>query len=127
MRAVLCLEDVGWGGYAEKFNRIRPGRSPRAWVARLTSFNPDEGVFGDFERYFLHGQRDFSRVNSTGSRGIFLYYALTPGVYEVNDRVSWSSVRRYFCRVDEGSTAITEITREEAIACLANEDSASAS
>lgn len=122
-RAVIALEDIGWGGAAEKYARVRPGQSPRAWVARLTAFQPEHGIFGDFERAFVAGQRDFSRTNRTGSRGIYLYYALTPGVYEVNERISWSTSRRYFVRVAEDTT-ITKISREEAIVCLQNAASA---
>jgi len=130
-RAVIALEDIGWGGTGEKFNRLRPGQSPKAWVARLLKFDPDHGIFGDFERQFVPGQRDFSRTNRTGSRGIYLYFALVPGVYEVNERTSWSNSRRYFVRVND-DTSVTEISREEAIAWLEAQaqpsaDSASAS
>ena len=117
LRAVISLEDVGWGGTGEKFNRLRPGQSAKPWVARLTKFDPDHGIFGDFEREFLRGQRDFSRTNRSGSRGIYLYFALVPGVYEVNERTSWSNARRYFVRVNDDTT-VTEISREEVLACL---------
>lgn len=117
LRAVLCLEDIGWGG-TDKHGALRPGQSPRPWVARLTGYQQEEWqVFGRFERLFLRGQRDFSHTNRSGSRGIFLYYALKPGLYEVNERTSWTNTRRYYCVVADDTT-ITEVTREEAIAWL---------
>lgn len=115
MRAVLCLEDIGWGD-TDKHAALRPGQSPRPWVARLLRYEQGELVFGKFEREFVRGQRDFSQTNRSGSRGIFIYYALKPGIYEVNDRTSWSNTRRYFCRVD--GVVITEISRTEAIQWL---------
>lgn len=122
MRAVVKLEDIGWGG-TDKHGVLRPGRYPRPWVARLTGYQRREDrVFGQFHREFLSGQRDFTSANRSGSRGIFLYYALNPGLYEINDRVSWSSVRRYFVRVSEDGT-LCEVSREEVIRCLSNADS----
>lgn len=117
MRAVLRLEDIGWGG-TDKHGILRPGQSARPWVARLTGYTIESWqVFGTFEREFLRGQRDFSQTNRSGSRGIFIYYALRPGLYEVNERTSWNSVRRYYCVVAD-DRVITEVSREEAIVWL---------
>ncbi|MBF6592642.1 MAG: hypothetical protein IVW57_19200 [Ktedonobacterales bacterium] len=90
----------------------------RPWVARLTGI---DARFG-FAREFQHGQKDYSQANGVGSRGVYLCYALTDGVYEVHDRVTWQRSRRYFVRV-AGST-VTEIDREEVARCL-NSESAS--
>jgi hypothetical protein len=88
-------------------------KSP-AWVARLTGPDP---LYG-FIREFLRGQKDYSRANGTGSRGVYVYYPLRPGIYEVHKRLNWRKTRRYFIRVE--GTEITEISREEVLACLTN-------
>ena len=84
----------------------------QVWVARLLSYDG----YLNFEREFTKGQRDYTDANGTGSRGIFIYYPLTPGIYEVHSRPTWQRTRRYFCRVT--GTQITEISKEEAIKCL---------
>lgn len=117
LRAVLVIEDIGWGG-TDKHGALRPGQSARPWVARLIGYTQDDWqVFGQFTREFLRGQRDFSHTNRSGSRGIFLYYALKSGLYEVNERTSWTNARRYYCVVGD-DLSINEVTREEAMAWL---------
>lgn len=93
----------------------------RPWVARITGRDARFGL----RREFVRGVKDYSRANSVGSRGVYRYFFLASGVYEVNELQSWSRSRRYFLRVgaDGGKT---EITREEVDAWL-NADSASAS
>lgn len=88
-----------------------PYRQP--WVAEITGTDPRFG----FARKFLSGRKDYSEANSIGSRGVHLYYELTPGVYEVNDLVSWSRTRRYFCRVGEDGSR-QEIPEAEVRRCL---------
>jgi hypothetical protein len=82
-------------------------RSQRPWVARITGFDP---VFG-LARAFVRGQIDYSRANSVGSRGVYLYFPLNDGMYEVNKHLTWAKNRRYFIRVE--GMQITEITKEE--------------
>jgi hypothetical protein len=126
MRAVLTLEFIGWdlwsyqqaqkrgftpqceARYERAFLRGGVAHFPRPWVARITGCDERHGL----ARTFVDGQIDFTHANSTGSRGIMLYFALAPGVYEVYARVSWTRSRRYFCQAHE-DTSITEITREE--------------
>ncbi len=124
MRAVLKLERIGDNQFAlrraKAQNKVdRSVREPsfewhgqRAWVARLAGYDL---VYG-FRREFMRGQVDYSEANSTGSRGIFEYFPLPPGIYEVNEPMSWKYCRRYFCRV-EGET-IVEIDRLEVERCL---------
>jgi hypothetical protein len=69
-------------------------------------------------RKFITGTRDYSQANATGSRGIFAFYPLKPGVYEVNDRYKFNRVDHYFCKITDDK--ITRITREEATQCLKN-------
>lgn len=85
----------------------------RPWVAEITGLDPQYR----YKRAFLSGQKDYSEANSIGSRGVYVYYHLEPGrVYEVNELVTWTRTRRYFCRVEHGR--IVEMGREEALACV---------
>ena len=127
MRAVLELELIGDSSY-ETVRRLESGRlgrelqpyeitrqyklgnrSLRPWVARILGFESHYG----FRREFVRANhKDYSRANSTGERGIYAQYILTPGVYEVQERVSWKNARRYFLRVAEDGTK-EEITPDE--------------
>lgn len=126
MRAVLKLEFIAENYFAyrktpwavhmrtERYVEYLGLDQSRPWVARLTGLDPEKG----FVREFVRAQKDYSQTNSTGSRGVWLYYPLTDGLYEVNERTSWRKVRRYFIRVAEAR--YQEISREEVERCLAN-------
>jgi hypothetical protein len=86
------------------------------WCAKIIRYRVD----GRFDREFIDGQRDWRDSNSTGSRGIFVYYALRPGLYEINSPETWRRVDRYFARVVDDST-LERISKEELIRCLQNE------
>lgn len=129
MRAVLRLELIGDDYfYAKRHNtwsfdkilrymrRLGSDKSP-SWTARITGIDDKSQPV----REYLQGQRDYSEANSTGSRGIFVYYALPPGIYEVSDRYHWRKVRHYFCRVE--GTEIIEISKDEVIECLKSAES----
>jgi len=80
----------------------------KTWVAEIEG----HGDHYKWERRFLKGNKDYSQANSIGSRGVMVYYHLKEGpVYEVHSWVSWSSVDRYFCRVEEG--VVIRMTEEE--------------
>jgi hypothetical protein len=131
MLAVLRLELIADNEYQHK-KLIERGKAPhphlrqyvkilcdtpqgsRPWCARLIGLDPQYG----FKREFQRGQKDYSRANSVGSRGVFVYYPLKPGIYEVNERLTWKRMRRYFIHVE--GVEITEISREEVLACLTN-------
>lgn len=118
MKAALCLEYVGESGdaqialYSGKLDGIAPGlggaafgcKNPRKpWVAEIIGYH---GKYG-FERTFLSSKRNYSRANSSGSRGVELWFVLESGkVYEVKAPQSWRSVDRYFCRVDDDGDII---------------------
>jgi hypothetical protein len=123
MVASLRLEAIG-----DNYRRLKPagidhffhvmGRIPRAhyarilsgtspWVARLVSRHPRRG----FDREFLRGNRDYLEANGCGSRGIYIYYLLPEGVYEVHELVNWSKNWRYFVRSVAGK--IVEIDGDE--------------
>lgn len=129
MRAVLKLEIIG-DNYLQRRKLIEAGKAPRPhlkewirilrygrkqfrpWVARITGFHNKYG----FTREFIVGMRDYSDANSIGSRGVYEYFALEPGLYEVNECVKLGLARRYFIRVE--NTEITEISRKEVLQCL---------
>jgi hypothetical protein len=76
------------------------------WVAEIGS---------DGSRRFLPCNKDFSRANSTGTRGIFAEFILGPGkIYEVKNVKD-----RYFCQVGRDGS-IQKITKEEVNKCLSN-------
>lgn len=132
MKAAIGLELIGDDAYEglRLLNAGRLGRRPslceeirmlsegrpelRPWVAHLTGLEAG----GNLRREFLRYQyRDYQHANSVGSRGIFAYYILDPGLYEVHERTSWKSQRRFFLRVSpDGSKA--EIAESEVRACL---------
>ena len=111
MRAVLRLEVIG-DNYRHHLHVIENGearephlrqyiqvvrygrRGLRPWVVRIV----DRG------REFVDGVRDYTDANGTGSRGVFEYFALTPGIYEVNECVRLGKMRRYYIRVGEDAT-----------------------
>jgi len=87
----------------------------RPWVSRLVGTHPS----GELQREFLPGLHDYSHGKAHHSRGVYLYFAVPPGVYEFFRPVSWRRDERFFGRVDDDGT-IEELTREEAIECLRN-------
>lgn len=130
MRAILKLEIIGDNYYAykraldsgeaqvvpqmEKYADMLGHDKKHPWVARVTGLDRKYG----FKREFLRGQKDYSQANSIGSRGVYVYYPLKPGIYEVHERVTWRRTRRYFVRVKDAE--ITEISREEVMEWLAS-------
>lgn len=91
MKAVLEIELIREDEYS--FNRqLRP------WVSRITGID-DQGRF--LREFVQIARKDYSRANSKGSRGIFAYYVLSSGIYEVKQLRNWNSEQRRFIRVDE--------------------------
>jgi hypothetical protein len=125
MRAVLKLEFIGENYFSykrqsnqkneaiERYGEFLGRDKSRPWVARILGFSEEERPI----REFVRGQIDYSQASKNGSRGVFLYYPLKDGIYEINDRQSWQSVLRYFVHVE--NSGITKITKEAAIQCLA--------
>jgi hypothetical protein len=125
--AVLKLEFIAENYYAykrqatilhegtERYKEYLGRNQSRPWVKRLTKKG------GHLEREFMNGQIDYSQANRTGSRGVYLYFYLPAGVYEINERCSWTRVRRYYCRVERGQ--IIEIEQEEVETWLSEKES----
>lgn len=88
----------------------------RPWVARITGFHPDYL----FQREFVRGVYDYSYVSrSNRRRNIYMYFAVPPGLYDVQEYVNTSRPRRYFAQVNEDGD-VSEISKEELIKCLKN-------
>lgn len=115
MRAVIKLELIAddyfwhtkhnlweWDRQFAYIRRLGVDKSP-SWIAK---------IYPGWKREYIRGIRDYSTANATGSRGIFEYFPLTEGVYEVNNRYKLNKVRRYYIIVI-GET-ISEINRTEA-------------
>lgn len=86
----------------------------REWVAQIL------GVDGKrrFVRAFLEGNRDYSKSNSAGSRGIYTSFQLEAGpIYEVKAPMSWRASDRFFCRIENGE--IQRMSEVEVMSCLA--------
>jgi hypothetical protein len=132
MRGVIALEFIGEDRWAYVHSARTRGRDipqyeaerlkselvwrTKPWVARITGRSDR---YDGLERAFMEGQIDYSQANSVGSRGVYLYFVVTPGVYEVYEHLSWKRSRRYFCQVtDDGSTC--ELTRAEVEQWLRN-------
>lgn len=131
MRYVLRLEAIGDNHVAylrhhlktngRQFGRreldaFRYGNKTHVpWCALITGVSTDDKI----QRQFMDGQRDYSGTNSTGSRGIFIYYALRPGLYEINSPETWRRVQRYFARVVDDET-LEAISEKELRSCLKN-------
>ncbi len=132
MRYVLKLEAIGdnYSAYLRHYLKTSPqafgykeiqafrlgNKRFTPWVALIVGL---DGYFG-FKREFMEGHRDYSEASNTGSRGIFIYYALKEGIYEINDRQTWKRVDRYFCRIENDETLI-RMSKEEVIRCFKNE------
>ena len=123
MKAVIALEIIADNYYAylqakkrgeatascsaEKYGELLGHDKTRPWIARITGLCEKYGL----KREFIRGQKDYSRANSIGSRGVYEYFALDTGIYEVHERTTWKKTRRYFIRAKDAQ--IEEISREE--------------
>jgi hypothetical protein len=113
LKAVIELEFIGdVPPHIRKWLAQVIRQSLRPWVARIAGLDSRWGL----RREFVRPNVDYSRANSVGSRGVYGYYLLDDGIYEVSHPVSWRNHRRYFVRAAEGR--IREIDREEVIECL---------
>ena len=69
------------------------------WVAQITGFCSKF----KYKREFLPFKKDYSKSNSTGTRGVYAYYILKEGcLYEVSEPTSWNNINRYFCKIENG-------------------------
>lgn len=84
----------------EEINQIRYGdKRLYPWIARIDGLHDKYG----FERHFMTSVRDWTRARHDGMRGIYEYFALPAGLYEVNE---W--------RTDKGDRMATTIRHNRA-------------
>lgn len=85
-----------------------------SWVAEITGTHPKYGL----NRKFLGYKKDYSKSNSSGSRGVYAWYILESGkCYEVSRKLTWSSLDRFFARVTEDG-GIERIEKSEVMEWL---------
>lgn len=85
------------------------------WVAEITGIDP----IYKFKRSFLTGKKDYSEANSSGSRGVYVWYTLESGkIYEVFRPTSWKSRERFFCTVNDETGKIITLEKEEVLEWL---------
>lgn len=89
MRYTLELEDIG--SMDQKFFM-----GTRAWVAKVSLSGRK------IERSFVKPLVDYADANSKFSRGVYKYYFLDNGDYEISSPQSWKCTDRYFLRVKDG-------------------------
>lgn len=111
MRAALKLELIGDDGIQAL--RRYGVRMPQPWVARIVG---RDSTFG-FKRRFERGIKDYTHANSVGSRGVYMIYTLEPGLYEVQQRISWKQWKRRYLWVKHDGT-IEDVLREDIDAWL---------
>lgn len=132
MRYVLKIEAIGDGfaAHLRQYNKTNPPRFDKLdlnalrfgrkefqpWVARIKGTHAQYGL----DREFMQAQRDYTDSSSTGNRGIWLYYALRPGIYEINERITWKRKDRYFLRVIDDETA-ERINKDEVLRVFSNQ------
>ena len=111
------------------------GANVRSAMASLAQFERSAGIHASDElpysgpavaeiyrdgdlvcRRFLDGKRDYSKANSKGSRGIFVWYTLEQDrLYWVRAPQSWHSVETYFAALRlDGS--VYRLSEQEAAA-----------
>jgi len=102
------FRSIGASDVADLYKSSRP----RPWVARITGLDAKYGL----KREFVRGRKDYRDATSNGNRGVMMHYLLEPGIYEVQELLSWSKIDRYFARSQDG--ALTRMTRQEVEQCL---------
>jgi len=108
----LALEAIG--DDTDKLLRRFGGGPPRQAVAQIMGSHGR----GGWARAYLLGARDYSRANSTGSRGIMVNYQLEEGpIYWVAEPKTWHQTERYFLRIIDAHRI--RMTEEEVRTCLA--------
>lgn len=85
---------------------------PRPWLAKIVAVCD---VYG-FEREFLKPVPDYSHGQHHHTRGVYWYWFVDDGVYQLDKPISWKHRERVFLRACGGEVA--EITKDEVMECL---------
>lgn len=115
------LEAIGDDSFAARRaglgpTKIRDLRAERPWVAKIVGLCPKY----EFSREFAEGSKDYRDANKRGSRGVWWYYQLPPGLYEIKELLTYERSRRFFASVD--NLVMTEIDKPEVLRCLARNE-----
>lgn len=116
MKASLGIEAIGHDSYSI----FRDAHRMIKMLNSTRHANQTVGELGEMKRWGVWdityyepvevmGRKDYSRANSSGSRGIMIYYELKSGHrYKVRSPISWKRVDEYTCTVDEDGNIIKE-------------------
>lgn len=116
------LEAIGDDAFARARARLgnrmvlpkhRDFSAERPWVAQIVGLCPQY----EFRREFHRPNRDYTDANKLGSRGVWWYYQLPDGLYEIKQLLSYRESRRFFARVE--NLKLVEIDKREVLECLA--------
>lgn len=117
------LEAVGDDAWRQKRTAQRAGQQyvplktrdlnpERPWIAHLNGLSARY----EFDRGFLRGNVDYREADKRGSRGVYLYFNLPPGLYEVYERLDHYKSKRYFARVAD--LKIAEVSKREVLSWM---------
>lgn len=97
MKATLSLEYIG-GNTWDVLRRFEPGSDwPGPFVKKVIGAQNKNPLLQE-----IQGKRDYSKANSKGSRGVYIWYILESGfMYYVKEPKSWKSVDFYWCSITE--------------------------
>lgn len=101
---LLKLERIGNGS---------PQGGTNPYCKRIKAVGRDGFIVTEFMKF----NRDYTDANGVGTRGVYDYYILPPGIYEILEAVSWKKSRKYYLFIDDGYSE-QEMNYEEAIECL---------
>lgn len=80
------------------------------WVAEIKGFSEKY----NFDRLFIKGTKDYSEANSSGTKGVYMYFFLNKNkLYEACENISFLERKRVFIKTE--NNIITKISPEEAI------------
>ena len=106
--ACLRLEERGiYVKFPHQRSRTRfasPTGNRRPWVARIQGTCPKYNL----ERKFEWAMKDYRDASRSGRSGIYHYFFLRPGVYEIYEILNTTRTTRYFGVSDGGVFARVE-------------------
>jgi hypothetical protein len=71
----------------------------RGYVKKITGFDHKTRLL-IYEK--INGNRDCSKANSKGSRGIYEFFILEDGIYEIENPLSWGKNDFYYLKIIDG-------------------------
>ncbi len=108
----FALECIGDDAFYRPVQRMSDLRPVRPWVARIIGLCPRY----EFCREFMPGHKDYRDANKRGSRGVYLYFQLPPGLYEYQEIVGYGKAERRFAVVE--NLTLRRVGGKEVLECL---------